>query len=180
MTLVLFILCLLLIPMAAVAQMDHSHSPMSAEDCANLSLELRAVVTAMNRPGSRIDALPKPESGEAVEPGIHKLEVALRPLSEVALWGQETKPKQSRENRFGGFVRLTVPKDGAYRISTDSTIWIEVVEGETPIERVKTAPRLHCERIHKSLTFPLRREGSYWIELSGSTRSDVPLLITGE
>ena len=123
--------------------------------------------------------MPKPESAPAVEPGIHKLEVALRPLSEVELVGKE-KQSEKVENLFGGFIRLTVPKDGLYRISADSPIWINVIDGNQPIERVRIIPRLRCGRIHKSLGFPLQREKSYWLELSGSTRPDVALLVTEE
>ncbi|MGH9427742.1 MAG: hypothetical protein ACRD2L_15745 [Terriglobia bacterium] len=196
MRLVLFTSWLLLVPMSVFAQMDHTHSPATAEDCLKLSPELQAVVVAMDGPGSRIEALPKPESTPAVEPGIHKLEVALRPLSEVWLVGKEslsrqtlgpegamaekTKPSENVENLFGGFVRLTVPKDGMYRISADSPLWIEVIDGGKPIERVRIAPRLHCGRIHKSLGFPLKRERSYWLEMSGSKRSDVAVLIAEE
>ncbi|MBC7839576.1 MAG: hypothetical protein H7Y39_13190 [Nitrospiraceae bacterium] len=194
---VLFTLCsLLLVPMTVSAQTDHTHSPAGAEDCTKLSPALQAVLGAMDGEGARIEAVPKPESTPAVEPGIHKLEVALRPLSEVGLvgtesvsrqtlkregaMGAETKPSESVEKLFGGFVRLTVPKDGIYRISVDSTTWIEVIDGNHPIERVRIAPRLRCGRIHKSLGFPLQREKSYWLELSGSTRPDVALLITEE
>jgi hypothetical protein len=196
MKLVLFASWLLLVPMSVSAQTDHTHSPATAKDCMNLSSELQAVVAAMDGPGARIEALSKPESTPAVEPGVHKLEVALRPLSEVGLVGKEslsrqtlksegamaeqTKPSENVENLFGGFVRLTVPKDGMYRISADSTLWIEVVDGEKPIERVRTVPRLHCSRIHKSLGFPLKRERSYWLEMSGSKRPDVAVLITEE
>jgi len=194
---VLFTLCsLLLVPMTVSAQTDHTHSPASAEDCMKLSPELQAVVTAMDGPGSMIEAEPKPESASAVEPGLHKLEVALRPLSEVGLVGTETvsrqtlrregamagemKPSENVDNLSGGFVRLTVSKDGIYRISVDSTIWIEVIDGEKQIERVRTVPRLRCGRIHKSPGFALTRERSYWLELSGSKRPDVAVLITEE
>jgi len=196
MKLVLFTSCLLLAPMTVSAEMDHTHSPATAEDCTKLSPDLQAVVAAMYGPGLKIEALPRPESSLAVEPGIHKLEVALRPLSGVGLVGKEnlsrqslrregamageTKPSQNVESLFGGFVRLTVPKDGMYRISTDAPIWIEVIDGEKPIERVKIIPRLHCGRIHKSLGFPLKRERSYWLEMSGSKRSHVTVLFTEE
>jgi hypothetical protein len=93
---------------------------------------------------------------------------------------EKTKPSENVENLFGGFVRLTVPKDGMYRISADSPLWIEVIDGEKPIERVRIVPRLRCGRIHKSLGFPLQREKSYWLELSGSTSPDVALLVTEE
>lgn len=196
MKLVLLTSWLLLAPMTVSAQMDHTHSPATAEDCTKLSPELQAVVAAMDGPGSRIEALPRPESSPAVEPGIHKLEIALRPLSGVGLVGKEilsqqtpgredvmaekTKPRENVENLFGGFVRLTISKDGMYRISADSTIWIEVIHEEKPIERVRIAPRLHCGRIHKSLGFPLKEERSYWLQISGSKRPDVAVLITKE
>ena len=196
MKLVLFTLCLVLAPMTVSAEMDHTHSPATAEDCTKLSPELQAVVPAMDGPGLKIEALSRPESSPAVEPGIHKLEVALRPLSGVSLLGKEnlsrqtlgpesamvekTKPSENVENIFGGFVRLTVSKDGLYRISADSPIWIEVIDGEKPIERVRTVPRLRCGRIHKSLGFPLKQERSYWLEISGSKRPDVAVLITEE
>jgi hypothetical protein len=196
MKLVLFTSWLLFVPMTVSAQMDHTHSPAIAEDCTELSPELQAVVAAMDGPGSRIEALSKPESAPVVKPGIHKLEVVLRLLSEVGLLGKEslsrqtlgregsmaekTKPSENVENLFGGFVRLTVPKDGMYRISADSPLWIEVIDGEKPIERVRIVPRLRCGRIHKSLGFPLQREKSYWLELSGSTSPDVALLVTEE
>ena len=187
---------LLLVPMIVFAQMDHTHSPATAEDCTTLSSELQAVVAAMDGPGSKIEALPKPESAPAVEAGIHKLEVVLQPLSGVSLVGKEslsrqtlrseesmaekTKSSENVENLFGGFIRLTVPKDGMYRISADSPIWIEVIDEEKPIERARIVPRLRCGRIHKSLGFPLKQERSYWLEISGSTRPDVAVLITKE
>src|SRR6185436_13491568 len=175
------VLCLLiLLPLPVVAQMDQTHSVAPAEDCTRLSPELQAVVAAMDRSGLRIEALPRPERGSAVEPSSHKLEVALRPLSDVALVGKETKPNENGENLFGGFVRLAIPKDGMYRISAGSTIWIEVIDEGKPIERVRIAPRLHCGRIHKSLGFPLKGEQSYWLQISGSKRPDVALLITKE
>lgn len=184
MKLVLITSCLLLAPMAVSAQMDHTHSPATAEDCTKLSPELQEVVTAMDGPGLRIEALPRLESNPAVEPGIRKLEVALRPLSGVGLVGKEILSRQTpgREdgNIFGGFVRLTIPKDGMYRISADATIWIEVIDEGKPIERVRIVPRLHCGRIHKSLGFPLKQERSYWLEISGSKRPDVAVLITKE
>jgi len=196
MKLVLCTSWLLLAPMTVSAQMEHTHSPVNAEDCTKLSPEMQAVVTAMERPGSRIEALPSPENSPAVEPGIHKLEIALRPLSGVGLVGKEilsrqipgredvmaekTKPSENVENFFGGFVRLTISKDGMYRISADSAIWIDVIEEEKPIERVRIVPRLHCGRIHKSLGFPLKQERSYWLQMSGSKRPDVAVLITKE
>ena len=193
---VLCISWLLLVPMTVFAQTDHTHSPAGAEDCAKLSPTLQAVIGAMDGEGLRIEAVPKPESTLMVEPGIHKLEMALRPLSEVELVGKENPSRDMRQQEdaitgnakqgenakglFGGFIQLTVPKDGLYRISADAPIWINVIDGNHPIERVRAVPRLRCGRIHKSLGFSLQREKSYWLELSGSTRPDVALLVTEE
>lgn len=171
---------LLLVSVTVSAQMDHTHSPATAEDCNKLSPALQAVVVAMDTAGSKVEAVAKPEIMQAVEPSGQKLEVALRPLSEVAIITGKTKPSDSLDKVFGGFVRLGVPADGMYRISADTTLWIEVIDGEKPIERVRITPPLHCGRIHKSLGFPLRRERSYWLELSGSKSPDVAVIITQE
>src|SRR5580765_861798 len=119
MKLVLVISWLLFVPRTVSAQTDHTRSPAPAEDCTELSPELQAVVAAMDGPGSRIEALSKPESAPVVEPGIYKLEMLLRPLSEVGLVGKEnlswqslgregamageTTPSQNVESLFGGF-----------------------------------------------------------------------------
>ena len=181
MKLVLVISSLLFVPISVSAQVDHTHTPGPGEDCTKLSKEFQTIMSKMDGPGSRIEASPKPESTPALEPGIHKLEVALLPLSEVRIVGKESRSEQTmgaegtmanqtgasenRDSLFGGFVLPTVPRDGLYRISTDSTLWIEVIERGKPIERGKTTPRLHCGRIHKSLVFPLKRERSYWLEI---------------
>ena len=196
MKIVLFASWLLLAPMIVSAQMEHTHSPATAENCTKLSSEMQAVVAAMDGPGLKLEALPRPESSPAIEPGIHKLEVALQPLSGVELVGkanpsrqtpgrddvmaEKSKPNEKVEVLFGGFIRLTIPKDGLYRISADSTIWIEVIDDGKPIERVRIVPRLHCGRIHKSLGFPLKQEGAYWLEISGSKHRDVAVLVTKE
>ena len=193
---VLVIPWLLLIPMMASAQMDHTHTPGPGEECSKLSPEFQAIVSEMDGPGSWIEASPKPENTPALQPGIHKLDVALRPLSEVWLVGKEsisrhsqgaegtmankTEPSEKVDNLFGGFVLLNVPRDGLYRISTDSTLWIEIIDEGKPIERVKITPRLHCGRIHKSLGFRLKRERSYWLEMSGGKHSHVMVLMTEE
>jgi hypothetical protein len=171
---------LLLVSVTVFAQTDHTHAPATAEDCTKLTPALQAVVGAMDAAGLKIEAVAKPESMPAIEPSGQKLEVALRPLSEVAIIAGKTKPGESLDNVFGGFVPLNVPKDGMYRISADRTLWIEVIEGEKPIERVRIAPRLHCGKIQKSLGFPLKRERSYWLELSGSKLPDVAVIITQE
>jgi hypothetical protein len=92
----------------------------------------------------------------------------------------KTESSKNVDDLFGGFALLTVARDGLYRISTDTTFWMEVIEERKPIERVKITPRLHCGRIHKSLGFPLKRGQSYWLEMSGSKRSHVTVLITEE
>ena len=196
MKLVLVISWLLCVPTIVSAQKDHVHTPGAADDCTKLPPELQAIVSEMDGSGSRIEASPRPENAPALESGIHKLEVHLRPLSEVWLVGKEsvsqetmgvegvkankTKPSENVDDHFGGFVLLTVPRDGTYRISADSTIWIEIIDEGKPIDRIKITPRLHCGRIHKSLGFPLKRERSYWLEISGSAHSHVTVLITEE
>ena len=108
MTQVLVVSWLLLVPLTVSAQMDHTHTPATAEDCMKLSPALQAVVAAMDGPGSRIEALSKPENTLPVEPGIHKLEVGLLPLSEVGLVERESVSRQTLR-REGSMAGKTMP-----------------------------------------------------------------------
>src|SRR6185503_7286478 len=91
MKMVFVISWLLFVPITVSAQKDHVHTPGAAEDCSKLPPELQTIVSKMDEPGARIQALPSPGSTQAVEPSIHKLEVALRPLSEVLLVGKQSE-----------------------------------------------------------------------------------------
>jgi hypothetical protein len=171
---------LLCFPVVAFAQMEHTHPPATDVDCTKLSPGLQAVVAAMEVPGTSIEVAAKPNKAPAVEPGMKRLELVLHPMAAVQAVAGKVKAGENTDSVFGGFIRFITPADGLYRISADSTVWLDVLDGDQPRERAKDIARLHCGKIQKSLGFALARGHSYWIELSASQRREVSVIISPE
>jgi hypothetical protein len=165
---------------AALAQTEHMHPPGAYNDCSALPARLQATVAAMGAPGATVQAAEKRENAPAVEPGMKRLELVLRPMSAVQSVAGKAKAGENPDRVFGGFIRFMPSADGLYRISADSTAWMDVLDGDQPRERAKDTSRLHCGKIQKSLGFALAKGHSYWIELSSSKSPEVSLIISRE
>jgi hypothetical protein len=63
----------------------------------------------------------------------------------------------------------------------NNATWIDVLESETAVARVRPTNRLHrCGHVHKSVEFAHKKGGSYWLEVSGSESPVISLIITTE
>jgi hypothetical protein len=158
--------------------MDHQPTSSQGVDCSVLSPGLRAIVTAMAHPGQAVDTLAARGTMPPLRPADETRLVILRPTDRVTLMGERRTVPEKGTPVFAGVLSLTIPSDGFYRISAGAQLWIEVMDGDTKVERIKTK-RLHCGPVQKSLVFSLQA-GSYWLELSESQASEVLLTITPE
>ena len=165
---------------AALAQTEHMHPPRASDDCSALPARLQATVAAMEASGATVQAAEKRENAPTVEPGMKKLVLVLHPMSAVQPVAGKIKAGENPDRVFGGFIRFTTPADGLYRISADSTAWMDVLEGDQLRERAQNTSRLPCGKIQKSLGFALASGHWYWIELSASKRPEVSLIISPE
>jgi hypothetical protein len=173
-------LCFLSLPAMAFAQMEHVHPPAADEDCTKLSSSLQAVVSVMEAPEMSVEARVKRDSTLPVEPGVKRVQLRLQPMSLVQPVAGRVKAGENRDVVFGGFMSLRASLEGTYRISADSTVWLDVLDGDQPIQRSTTLSRLHCGKIEKSLGFYLKAGVVYWLEFSGSKRPEVSVVITAE
>ena len=82
--------------------------------------------------------------------------------------------RRLRQNRW---VRELVRE---YRVSVDSTAWIDVLDGDMVVERTKLNRRMQCGHVHKSLGFTLKTGVNYWLQLSSSKAPEVHLVLTPE
>ena len=67
-----------------------------------------------------------------------------------------------------------------YRISVSTHLWLEVLDSDTKLQRIRLDPSLHCGAIQKSLGFPLKTGVTYWLQLSGNKTQEVRVMITPE
>ncbi|WHZ22205.1 MAG: hypothetical protein OJF47_001317 [Nitrospira sp.] len=173
------------LPSLGVAEMGHQHQPDATGQCAALPAELQAIVSAMDVPGQKVEALIQRGDMTPLTPDVRRLDVILHPADQVSLAAMAGRKGQGRSGdwseTFAGLLELTVPSDGVYRISSSSRTWIDILEREQAVARARPTHRLHrCGHVHKSVEFPLKKGSAYWLEVSGSESPVISLIITPE
>jgi hypothetical protein len=73
---------------------------------------------------------------------------------------------------------VSVPADGTYRVSAGSRVWIDVVEGTRPVPSAKFEGHSGCAKVHKTVAFPLKASLAYLVQISGSEKAGVSILLT--
>ncbi len=146
------------------------------DECTNLSSSLAAVVSAMAKPGMKVNALAARGPMTALAPGAARFDITLHPTDRVQLLN---KPAENPEP-FAGLVPISVPRAGVYRISVSTHLWLEVFDGDARLQRVRLEPRLHCGTVQKSIGFELKPGKTYWLQLSGNKSPEVHAIITSD
>ena len=134
----------------------------------------------MDGPGRKVEALVDRAEMSALSTVLQRLDIALHPTDRVALLATPKSEKENAVQTFAGLLSFSVPQDGNYRVSADSALWIDVLDGDKALERTKLNRRMQCGRVHKSLGFILKAGTNYWLQLSGSKVQEVHVLITSE
>jgi hypothetical protein len=173
------VVILVSMPVLAFGQEQHQHQSDQAE-CAKLTTDLKAVVSAMEGPGLPVEALPSRSAMEPLAPALQRLDVTLHPADRVALTATSKTEKRGEVPTFAGLLVFSVPRDGNYRVSADGALWLDVLEGDKVLERRKLDRRIQCGHVHKSLGFALTAGVMYWLQLSGSKVQEVRLLLSSE
>jgi hypothetical protein len=106
-----------------------------------------------------------------------RLRVGLHPTGEVALLAPPGRAHDAATSH-AGVLLLHVPRSGAYRISSDQRLWIDVVGPDGVLKSSRFAMQTGCAKLVKSVAFKLEPEIGYWIQLAGSPVREPMLLIT--
>jgi hypothetical protein len=172
---------LFIVPVSGFGQ--GSQSPLSAltDECSSLPATLQAVVAAMDIPGERVQARVTRDGTGPFLPTSHRVDVVLLPMETVALRAVRGVRMDGSAGPFAGILAFKVSSDGVYRISLGARTWIDVMQDDTAVPRVRPVHRVHrCGQIHKSNEFSLKKGTLYWLELSGSSTPTISLMITPE
>jgi hypothetical protein len=172
-------------PSLGTSETGRRHQVESPDQCTALPAGLQKIVAAMDTPGERVEALVQRHDMAPLMPAVRRIDVTLHPADQVTLAAMAGRNWGARSGdwteTFAGLLELTVPQDGVYRISASSRTWIDVLDSETAVARVRPTHRLHrCGQVHKSVEFSLKKGGSYWLQVSGSESPVISLIITPE
>lgn len=123
----------------------------------------------MEGPALTLAALADRGAMASLSPALQALSVVLHPAERVHI---PVVPKSGGEPQeaYAGLLVFSVPKDGAYRISSNSPILFKVVGSRGTVGSHAFEIRSGCGKIFKSFTFQLQAGATYWLELAANIR----------
>lgn len=125
------------------------------------------------RPPQAIDA----SRFDGLLPLSVRLDVAFQPIGQLRLL---VAPKRvPKPGSFGAEPSFAVPSDGLYRVCSDSSVWLDVVDSSTG-ENVKPVSweEHPSAGLHKCVVFRLKSGVRYTLQLSGAKAPRASVLIT--
>jgi hypothetical protein len=132
-------------------------------DCSQYALDVRKELAAMEGTPKKLTALTSRRAAPPMSPIGQSLLVTLHNTNQVTL---AATPKHSSPS--AGLLAFSVPADGLYRINAGSAVWIEVTDERTRREPTQFEMQTGCAILFKTIQYRLKRDVSYWLELSGN------------
>lgn len=86
--------------------------------------------------------------------------------------------KAPGEGTFAGLAVLNIGRSGAYRISLDLPLWIDVAAGAELVPATDYQGQQRCDAPHKIVQFDLDARRPLVLQFSGSIRPTVRLTVT--
>lgn len=143
-------------------------------NCDHYALDVRKELAAMEGVPRNLTALTERGAAPPISPSRQSLLVTLQHRESVTL---VATPKPEGPN--AGLLALSVPEDGLYRISVGAAVWIEVVDGQAQVEPTQFEMQTGCATLFKTIQYRLKKDVSYWLELSGAT-STATIVLSSE
>jgi hypothetical protein len=102
-------------------------------------------------------------------------ELHLIPQQQVAF--SVAPKKTAAAGAYAGLARLTLPTAGAYRVSIDSPLWIDIVVNGAALPAKDFEGQHGCSAPHKIVEFDLSA-GESVVQLSNAAQSNIRLTVT--
>jgi len=119
--------------------------------------------------GADRHSAPSLEAGRLVQ-------LELKPASAVHFAAPPARP--AGEDTYAGLARLEVEKPGAYRISVNQSVWIDVVEQGRLVPAIDYEGSRSCDAPHKVVVFRLPGGKPLVLQLSGAVSSAARVTLT--
>ena len=105
----------------------------------------------------------------------HRAIVTLHPTREIHYITQPKKPDGSVAH--GGMLAVAISAAGAYQVSLDSRVWIDVLKDGKAVISSAHAPGQACTGIRKTVRFPLT-PGRYVIQMSANAAPTISVMVS--
>ena len=146
------------------------------DPCSQVAWNVRAERALYAGTPQEVGAAENVDLAPAVEPG-HLYSVHLMPEDAVAFAG----PRGSElldESGYGGLLLLRVPSAGRYRVSVDSSLWVDVIRDHHPAKSAAWQMAPGCTAPHKIVEYELPAAGDFVLQLSGGLDVEAHVAVT--
>ena len=156
-----------------------AHGPTAAraaEPCIEFAWDARAEHALYAMPAVQLAAASERPHGAVLS--VDRLfQLRLSPQTEVRY---PTPPgaHSASEHAFGGLAEFTLAVAGAYRISADGPVWIDVAFNGVLLKPQDFEGRRGCRNPHKIVEFVLPMGVPLTLQLSGAVSADLKVTVT--
>jgi hypothetical protein len=150
--------------------------------CENFAMPLAKEMSLWDKSELRVQGA-QDDKSTAILPAGRNISLSLYPQKKVVL---PVKPEKDfakkSETAFAGLASIQVPKDGTYRISLGSKVWLDLIAEEGGDGAPKVVPAANfemqtgCAKIFKAVEYNLKAGKKYYLQISSSLSPSAQVL----
>lgn len=145
-------------------------------DCSNYRWDVSAELALWAMPADEVAAARVRDAAPPV--ALSKRQsLTLAPSAEVTLPVTPEKNRSSADT-FSGLVAVVFAEPGLYRVSADSGVWIDLVQGDAKIASSAFEMQTKCPTVFKVVAYDVPAAGTYLIQLNGAKEASVDIAVT--
>ncbi len=164
---------LFLLVLAQGAERAYADDP--AGSCQSTGWDMQSEIIAFKSTAENVPAAVTQINLAPLEVGVLYV-VKLRPQTDVH-YLQTSDRKSLVHSPLGGLVALVVPKDGEYRITVDSPLWMDVVGPNGTLKPDAYAGWHECRLFRKSIDYVLTAADPWVLQISEATPELVRVVV---
>ena len=128
--------------------------------------------------GRAIDAGRDAATAPSLEPG--RLAVLALPEQQAVQYARPPAKLKLADGAHGGLLRITVAKDGDYRLALSSAHWVDIVDGDALLPSLDFHGATGCDAPRKLVRYRLAAGHPLIVQFSGAVDASIRVALTPE
>lgn len=145
-------------------------------DCTNFSWDLSREFAIWNGSAATVAASNAPDDAPSVVLD-QRMRISLAAQDRVR-FAHAPETDRGGADRFAGLVAFVPARDGIFRISASSGVWIDAVQDGALVSSARFEMQTGCDSIFKSVAYRLRGGEPVVIQINGARTAEISLLVS--
>lgn len=176
----IILISLFFISAAANGSGKHKMDDMNG-DCSNYKIDLKKEFSLIGKKAQKKESLNKVTAKNIFKDiGDKRINLSLHEKAKLAFLVSPEQIFHPEAKTHGGILSFKVKEDGIYRVSGNGKFWFDIVDfnKKSAVKAKGYKMQKQCESIFKVVSFDLKKESSYLLQVSSSKSKNVDLLLT--